>query len=166
MQRVCRDHAGTVNVYKCVISAGSDYVQHKDKLERKRNLETSGTGTFSSSELCSLPYLLLQIASLLAEPITNSRLQVTALDDILTKYCSSWHLWKHCVKSSHLLIYIEEVTIYRSLHSLAEQAEVSVYTRNSESSKCYCLTQLYAPEYTLFLPCNILMEILGTTVSK
>lgn len=67
--------AGTVNVYKCVVSAGSDYIQHEDKPEHKRNLETSGTGTFSSSELyfCKLLYLLLQIASLLAEPTANSR---------------------------------------------------------------------------------------------
>lgn len=138
--------AGTVNAYKCMISAGSDYAQH-DKLEHKRNLETSETETFSSSELrfCILWYLLLQIASLLAEPTTNSRLQMTALDYILTKYCSSWHLWKHCVKSSHLLISTEKATIYWSLQSLSKQAEVFVYIMNSKSSKYYCLTQLYAP---------------------
>lgn len=118
--------AGTANVYKSVISASSDYVQHEDKVEHKRNLDTSRPGTFSSSELCFCSCLLLQIAYLLAEPTGNSRLQVTALGDILTSYGSSWYLWQHSVKSSHVLISIEETKIYR------------VYRALLSNQKCLC----------------------------
>lgn len=118
--------AGPVNVYKCMSSAGSDYIQYESKPEHKTNLGTSGTGTFSCSELyfSNLPYLLLQISSLWAELPAKSRLWVTALGDIPTEYRSSWYLCKCCVKSSHSLIFAEEATIYRSLQSLAKQAEV------------------------------------------
>jgi len=58
--------AGPVNVCKCVSSAGSDYIEYEGKPAYKTNLRTSGTGTFSCSELyfSNLLYLLLQITSL------------------------------------------------------------------------------------------------------